>query len=138
MRKCWVLVATKKQVGDCMTGSFVETDSGKSNPLRRMQAGDGIIYYSPKLIKGNTTPYQRFSAIGYVTGETIYRHNNGTDYHPHRREVKFLTAQDTPITPLINRLEFIKDKTRWGNIFKFPILRISVMDFKLIATLMLK
>ena len=138
MKNCWILVASKKNVLEGIAGSFAQANHGKSHPLRRMGVGDGIIYYSPKQEYGGTVPYQRFTAIGYVVGENLYQVDMGNNVTPNRREVKYLNSHETSITPLINRLTFIKDKSRWGSVFRFGILHIPADDFKLIAALMLK
>jgi hypothetical protein len=136
MTKYWILIASKNHVMTGVAGSFAQAGHGKSYPLRRMQVGDGIIYYSPKLEYGGKEPYQRFTAIGCVTGEKVYRFDMGNEFTPHRRDVKYLSSRDIQVVPLVGRLSFIKDKVRWGNIFKFGIIQIPAEDFKLIATMM--
>jgi len=137
MTKYWILVASKNHVMQGVAGNFAQTTHGKAHPLRRMQVGDGLIYYSPKTEYGDTTPYQRFIAIGHVVGESVYQLDvNNTKQN--RREVNYLSCRDVPVAPLIERLSFIKDKARWGTVFRYDILHVPVEDFKIIATQMLK
>jgi hypothetical protein len=138
MTKYWILVASKNHVLQGIAGNFAETCHGKAHPLRRMQVGDGLIYYSPKLQYGETTPYQRFMAIGHVVGEKVYQLQQPDKSLLNRREVNYLTCRDVPVAPLIERLSFIKDKARWGTVFRYDILHVPVQDFKIIAALMLK
>jgi hypothetical protein len=133
MTKYWILVASKNHVLQGIAGNFAQTCHGKAHPLRRMQVGDGLIYYSPKIQYGETTPYQRFMAIGHVVGESVYQIDA-----LNRREVNYLPCRDVPVAPLIERLSFIKDKARWGTVFRYDILHVPVEDFKIIASLMLK
>lgn len=136
MVNCWILVAPKNHVRQSVIGNFAQAEHGKSHPLRRMKVGDGVIYYSPKLEFGGEVVCQSFTAIGCVVGEEIYRSDLGNEYNPHRRNVRYLPSKDAPIAPLINRLTFIKDKTRWGLIFKYGIIHIPTDDFEIIATAM--
>jgi hypothetical protein len=136
MTNYWILVAAKNHVLQGVTGEYAQAAHGKSNPLRRLKVGDGIIYYSPKLELGGTVSCQRFTALGCVVGEELYQVNLDDKFNPYRRHVKYLTSHETALTPLIPRLKFIKDKERWGNIFKFGIIHIPPEDFKLIATSM--
>lgn len=134
MTNYWVVIAPKDHVVSGMRGGFAQTGHGKAHPLRRMGVGDGVICYSPKLEFGARDPYQRFTAIGTVVGPEVYRADLGNNIQPYRREVRYFSSRDLPIAPLISRLNFIKDKERWGNIFKFGIIRIPREDFMLIAS----
>lgn len=136
MKKYWILIASKNHVVSGVQGGFAQTCYGKAHPLRRMSVGDGVLYYSPKLEFGRKDPYQRFTAIGSVFGENVYQFDMGNNFLPYRRDVKYLSSRDTPVTPLINRLTFIKDKERWGHVFKYGIIRIPTEDFMLIASMM--
>ncbi len=40
---------------------------GKAAPLRRIQPGDGVAYYSPARELGGKVPYRAFTAVGIVT-----------------------------------------------------------------------
>ena len=136
MTKYWILVAPKDHVMQGMTSSFAQAWHGKSNPMRRLNKGDGIIYYSPKLKGGDDKGYQCFTALGCVIGDKYYQVELSADKKTHRRDVKYLSARDVKIKPLIDHLSFIDDKTRWGSVFKYDIIQISEKDFKLIATAM--
>jgi predicted RNA-binding protein len=58
------------------------------------------------------------------------------DFKPFRRDVNYIVANDTAISPLIPKLSFISDKTRWGSAFRFGILKIPREDFIIIANAM--
>jgi len=47
-----------------------------------------------------------------------------------------LRTTDAPIRPLIPHLIFIRDKNRWGSVFRFGILQIDSVDFISIAQAM--
>jgi predicted RNA-binding protein len=50
--------------------------------------------------------------------------------------VKFVDCVETPIGPLIDSLSFIKDKKRWGYMFRFGLFEIPQQDFELIKRAM--
>jgi predicted RNA-binding protein len=60
----------------------------------------------------------------------------GNNFIPHRRDVRFVEARETPIRPMIEDLSFIKNKQSWGYIFRFGLLEIPEVDFQLIVTAM--
>jgi hypothetical protein len=51
---------------------------------------------------------------------------------PWRRNVEFLECVETPIKPLIDALSFVKDKQRWGFVFRLGLFEIPQRDFELI------
>ncbi len=133
----WIGVASKDHVNRGVTGGFCQLCHGKAQPLRRMGVDDWIIYYSPKLVFGEATPCQAFTAIGQVIGAEVYPFEMAPGFIPHRRDIRFLKASETPIQPLLGRLAFIKNKQRWGYAFRFGHLQIQQSDFELIAGKML-
>jgi hypothetical protein len=48
-----------------------------------------------------------------------------------------MPAQAADIRPLINQLQFIQNKSRWGYAFRFGHIEIPQADFELIAAKML-
>ena len=133
----WIGVASKDHVSRGVAGGFCQLGHGKAQPLKRMSVGDWIIYYSPKELFAAATPCQKFTAIGEVVGAEVYQFEMSPGFVPHRRDIRFLKANDAPIRPLIEQLSFIKDKNNWGYIFRFGHLEIPKSDFDLIASMML-
>lgn len=134
----WVGVAAKNHVKRGIDGGFCQLCHGKAQPLKRMQQGDWIIYYSPKEKFETKQPCQQFTAIGEVIGTEVYQFEMFPGFIPFRRDIAFMpNAKSADIRPLIQDLEFIKDKSKWGYAFRFGLLEISETDFKLIAEHML-
>jgi hypothetical protein len=102
-----------------------------------MKVGDWLIYYSPTERMGDKVPCQRFTAIGKVAGEEVYPYEMHPGFVPFRRDIQFLAAEDVAIRPLLLRLSFIRDKSRWGYVFRFGHLEIPREDFEVIAVAML-
>ena len=136
--KYWMLVASKNHVLRGVEGGFAQACHGKAQPLKRMHGGDGIIYYSSKLVFEEDIPCQEFTALGKVVGEEVYAFDMGNGFVPYRRDIQYdKKVHAAPIKPLIEKLEFIKDKQKWGYPFRFGAFEISPRDFKLIADAML-
>ena len=133
MKNYWILVDAKKNVMQHVAGGFAQACHGKSHPLRRMHVGDGLIYYSPKQEYGGELICQRFTAIGCIVGEEVYRSDSNDKQAPYRRQARYVSCRDTSIVPLVSRLAFLKEKERWGGIFKFDLIHIPAEDFELIA-----
>ena len=133
----WIGVASKDHVNRGVAGGFCQLGHGKAQPLKRMSVGDWIIYYSPKERFEEATPCQKFTAIGEVVGSEIYPFEMSPGFVPYRRDIRFLKADAVPIRPMLEQLSFIKDKSKWGYVFRFGHLEITKSDFELIAIKML-
>ena len=97
--------------------------------LKRLKAGDMIIFYSPKTAYEGGEPLQAFTAIAQVKDDDLYQVEMMPGFTPWRRNVTFLPCVETPIRPLLDDLSFIQDKTRWGYSFRFGMFRIPEPDF---------
>lgn len=136
--KYWVIVASKDHIKNGIAQGIAQTCHGKSAPLKRMQKGDYVIYYSGKQTLGKPEKCQEFTALGKVLDDEIYQHQVSEDFCPSRRNIEFLKCEDISILLLINDLQFIQNKQRWGYPFRFGILEINKHDFDLISSQMLK
>ena len=135
--KFWIGVASKDHVEKGILGGFCQLCHGKETPLKRMKKGDYIIYYSSKINLDSQFPYQKFTAIGKVIDNDVYRYEMFPGFVPFRRDVQFLESKDVEIKPLLHSLLFIKDKTKWGYPFRYGHLQITKGDFLIIAQKML-
>jgi hypothetical protein len=135
-RRFWIGVASRDHVRKGVAGGFAQLGHGKRAPLVRLAPGDWIVYYSPRTQFRVGEPCQRFTAIGQVSAGDVYPFRMSDDFVPCRRAVRFLRAGEAPIQPLLQELQCIRDKRRWGYIFRRGHLEISQQDFGLIATAM--
>lgn len=136
----WIGVVSRSHVVRGVTGGFAQINHGKQAPLKRMKAGDGLVYYSPREAYPDGAPLQAFTAIGFIRTGEVYAYDMTADgvpgFVPWRIDVDYLSAQSTPIQPLITQLDFISDKTHWGAAFRFGQIRIGEADFLRIAVAM--
>jgi len=134
MTKQWIAVASAEHARRGKAG-FMQVNHGKAAPLRRIHPGDGVAYYSPTVTFGGKDKLQAFTLIGRVKLGDIYQGEMG-DWIAHRRDVDWADADDAPIAPLLDQLDFTAGKTNWGYQLRFGLFEISEHDFKLIADAM--
>jgi len=68
----WIAVASAEHVRLGVAGGFMQVCHGKTGPLRRIRAGDGVACYSPTETFGGGERLQAFTAIGRVCGDEPY------------------------------------------------------------------
>lgn len=134
--KYWIAVVSKEHTLRGVLGGFMQVCHGKEAPLKRIKPNDWLVVYSPKLSMEGETKCQSFTAIGQAKDEEAYQYQMTESFHPFRKNIKFYNCQETSILPLINDLEFIQDKQKWGFPFRFGLLEIKEKDFNLIISRM--
>lgn len=136
MIRYWIGVVSLSHVQPGVAGGFAQLGHGKAAPLRRMQVGDWLVYYSPKTDMTGGEPLQMFTAMGKVTGESVYEHRMGPDFVPFRRDVSYVKCKPAAIAPLIPKLSFIKDPKRWVYPLRTGHIEMTKNDWQLIVRAM--
>lgn len=137
-KKYWIVVASKDHVKIAEAGGFIQANHGKRAPMKKLNKGDQVICYSSKKTLGESTPYQKFTAIGVITDDEPYIGiMQGGNFKPYRRNVAFHECKEADIKPLISSLSFIKNKAKWGFPFMRGFFEIPASDFQCIANNML-
>ncbi len=131
----WIGVASAEHVRRGRSGGFMQLGHGKAAPLKRVKPGDRIVYYSPTVKLGEKDKLRAFTAIGTVKDREPYVGDMGKGFKPYRRDVDWARAEEAPIAPLLDKLEFT-GKTNWGYKFRFGLFPVSAADFRLIAKAM--
>jgi len=98
--------------------------------------GDWLVYYSPRTAYPDGPALQAFTAIGEVIDDAPEQVAQTPGFHPYRRRVRFLEADEAPIAPLLDSLSFTRDKTNWGISFRRSYFQIPQDDFILIERAM--
>ncbi len=135
--KYWIITASKEHVKNGIKGGFAQACHGKSSPLKKMNKGDYVIYYSSKEYFDKKEKCQEFTAIGKVKSNDIYQFQMTPEFCPYRKDIDFMESKDISILPLIDQLDFIPNKQKWGYPFRWGTLKINKHDFTLISKLML-
>ena len=132
----WIAVASAEHVRRGRSEGFMQVSHGKAAPLKRVKPGDGVVYYSPAVTLGGKDKLQAFTAIGTVKDGEPYVVDMGKGFKPYRRDVNWAKAEEAPIRPLLETLEFTAGKPNWGYQLRFGLFPISAADFRLIANAM--
>lgn len=132
----WIAVASAEHVRRGRAEGFMQVCHGKAAPLRRIRPGDRVTYYSPTVVLGRKDRLQAFTAIGVVRDGEPYRFQMSDDFCPFRRDVMWLAAQETPIRPLLDKLELAVGRKNWAYQLRFGLLAISDRDMRIIAAAM--
>jgi EVE domain len=130
--RSWIAVACADHVARGRQLGIMQVCHGKGNPLRRLQAGDRVAYYSPTIALGGGARLQAFTAMGTVSNARVYQADMGDGFTPFRRDVAWRDSRETPIQRLLTRLELTRDKRNWGYVFRFGLVKISEGDMDLI------
>jgi len=136
--KHWVSTISRDHVRAGVEGGFTQSGHGKAAGVRRLSAGDWIVFYSPKTNLLGGESLQAFTAIGRVTDAELYQVEMPEGFVPWRRNVDFLQCGEVPIRPLIEALSFIQDKQHWGYMFRLGLFEIPPEDFEFIKNKMVR
>jgi predicted RNA-binding protein len=132
----WVSTISRDHVRLGVEGGFTQAGHGKASGLKRLNADDWLVFYSPKTSLRDGELLQAFTAIGRVADEELYQVEMAPGFTPWRRNVEFVRGVEAPIRPLIDQLSFIKDKRHWGSMFRFGLFKIPQEDFAVISQAM--
>jgi len=137
--KNWIAVACAEHARrgrDALPTGFMQVCHGKRAPLQRVASGDRVAYYAPALTMGGTDRLQSFVSIGLVQPGEPYAFDMGGGFVPYRRDVAYLPASEAPIAPMLDALEFVENRSRWGYKFRFGLFEVSGPDMRRIAQAM--
>lgn len=134
--KCWVNTISRDHVRLGVEGGFTQAGHGRAAGLRRLSAGDWLVFYSSKTSLEGGELLQAFTAAGRLADDEPYKVEMAPGFVPWRRNVEFIDCVETSIRPLIDSLSFIKDKQHWGYIFRRGLFEIPRRDFHVITRAM--
>ena len=143
MSRNWLAVASAEHVEIGRNGGFMQVNHGKATPLRRIQPGDRIVYYSPNRTytpshaQRGKDRLQAFTAIGTVREGALYQADMGFGFHPFRRDVAWHDAEPAPLAALKDVLSFVQEEN-WGYRLRRGLIEISDADMTVIASAMFK
>ena len=136
MSKYWIAVASADHARRGKQLGIMQVCHGKGAPLRRIKAGDGVVYYSPTVSFGGKERLQAFTLIGAIKDDRTYQADMGNGFKPFRRNVSYRETREAPILPLLDRLALTAGKRNWGTAFRFGLVEIGKTDFDTIAAAM--
>lgn len=135
--KFWIGVVSREHVKRGEKEGFIQLCHGKAAPLKRISAGDWLIYYSPKEQYPGAEACQKFTAICQVTGNAPYQVEMFPGFCPFRLDVDYKPCKEVEIRPLLEKLNFIDNPKNWGMKFRYGHFEIDEHDFNLLKKEML-
>jgi hypothetical protein len=142
MIRNWLAVASAEHVEIGRAGGFMQVCHGQATPLRRVKAGDRVVYYSPNRVytpshaQRGRDKLQAFTALGTVREGRIYQADMGFGFRPFRRDVDWHDAGPAPLSALQGRLVLTQEKN-WGYRLRRGLVEIVDDDMAAIAEAML-
>jgi len=133
MTRNWIGVASADHVRRGRQWGIMQLCHGKASPLRRIEPGDRIAYYSPTIVFRGKEKCRAFTALGIVRAGVPYQVEMAPGFCPFRRDVEWLETKDAPIAPLLGSLEFSSGHRNWGYQLRFGVFEISGRDMEFIA-----
>lgn len=133
----WVNVISSNHVKKGIEGGFTQYGHGKRSALETLAPGDIIVFYSAReTVARNSPAVQRFTAHATASENPVYQVEVSSTFKPWRKDVQFTPEskiRPVDIRPLIQRLNFIKDKKHWGMAFRRGLFEITERDYEVIA-----
>jgi hypothetical protein len=133
MARFWVGVASREHVLASVRGAFCQLNHGKETPVRRLQMGDSIVFYSPREFMEGGESLQAFTAAGRIVDEVPYQVEQSKDFRPFRRKTEYFKSKDASILPLLKELSFTKGRSNWGAAFRMGVFQMKSEDYMKIA-----
>ncbi len=145
MSRNWLAVASADHVAVGRAEGFMQVCHGKVSPLRRLQPGDRVVYYSPTRRYSPSHALrekdrlQSFTALGTVCASAPYRADIDGEraeiFLPWRRDVAWHDAGEVPLENLKGRLAFARE-ANWGYRLRQGLVEIGDADMTSIAEAM--
>ena len=118
MMRYWVGVVSEEHVLLAVDGGFCQVCHGKQAPLKRMEEGDWLLYYSPRTKMKTGEKLQAFTAAGQVIDDQVYQYQMSENFFPFRRNITFQDiTQNCPLSVARKHPEWRKYSTqlRYGH-----------------------
>jgi hypothetical protein len=132
----WISVACLNHINRGIEKGLFGVGHGKIEPLQRMQPGDKIVFYAPKIdfMKNDKENiYQKFKGYGTIDDKPIFTEDIGSRCMA-RRNITFEgTKKEVSVHELLDLLSFIKDKKHWGFPFMRGYIKITEEDWGVIT-----
>jgi PPOX class probable F420-dependent enzyme len=132
----WIGVVSRSHVLRGVEGGFAQLSHGKEAPLRRLSAGDWLVYYSPRTSHPDGEPLRAFTAVGRVADDQVFQADAGGGFRPWRRRVQYRACCEAAAAVVLDDLEVVPDRRRWGLVVRRGLVEIGEGDFRRIAAAM--
>jgi len=135
-QRFWIGVVSEEHVKIGEKDGFAQLCHGKHSPLKRMNAGDWLIYYSPKTKYPDGNPLQAFTAIGMVKSENVYQVQMAPEFSPYRLDILYQPCHNVSFVRIKSKLTFVSENANVGLLFRRGYFEVTKQDFITIANAM--
>ena len=111
----WIGVASREHVKAAEAGGFCQFCHGREAPVRKLSAGDGVVYYSPREHMGEGARIRAFTAIGRVRPGTAYLRESNQDASIRGAAMSTISLQVMRRSPLCSTNFPSRGRTRIGD-----------------------
>ncbi|MEM1079122.1 MAG: EVE domain-containing protein [Pseudomonadota bacterium] len=147
MARYWIGLAERDSVHAAVANGVCVFSGGKVSPVRKLEPGDGILYYSPHESAGGAA-LECFTAVGEVVDDTPWTQNwtqicAGGPYWTQGaardsgltwvRRCDYDAVGEVSVRPLLSALRFVAQPRHWGRTFHRGQMEIGAEDFFRIA-----
>jgi len=108
----WLGVVSAEHVRRGVELSIAQIGHGKMTGLKRMRAGDTLVFYSPTERLRDGIALRQFTAIGVVPDDEIWQADDG-DFHPYRRQIAYARAHTVDLDDVREQL-VLTSTPNWG------------------------
>lgn len=134
MARYWIALATRDTAHAAVRHGICLISGGRQGPLRKLAAGDGVVYYSPQEAE-NGEALECFTALGRVSDDAPRQTCwDGAPLTPWVRDCDYSAVAETPVRPLLGSLGFVAQPRHWGRTFHRGHMEIAETDFQAIAS----
>jgi hypothetical protein len=133
----WLGVASADHVARAVELGIAQIGHGKRGGLARLQAGEWLVYYSPRVGFAASEPLRAFTALGRVADAELYQADEGS-FKPWRRRVDYERgASQVALGSLAERLE-LTQAPNWGYRLRRGLVELGAGDLELIRAAMMR
>ncbi|MGI8433839.1 MAG: EVE domain-containing protein [Nocardioidaceae bacterium] len=127
MTAAWLGVVSAEHVRRGVRLGIAQIGHGKRAGLARMSRGDILIYYSPVERLGDKTPLRHFTALGTIADDDIWQADEGGDFRPFRRRVRYEDAEAVAVEDVKTRLQ-LTASPNWGYQLRRGLIPLGATD----------
>jgi len=130
----FISCVSKDHVVAGVEGGYLQ--SKDAAPLKRMEPGDLVLFYSEGTRFRAGERLQAFTAVGRVADRATSQVTVTPVFKPWRRRMEFIRADEASIVPLAETLSFVTDKAALTMPAKRGLFEIGREDFLIVAAAM--
>lgn len=132
----WLGVISAAHVRRAQSLGIAQVNHGSRAGLKRMHAGDTLVYYSPTEERGDGIPLREFTAFGEIADDEIWQADEG-EFQPFRRRATYAQTRTVPLTEVQPRLH-LTARPNWGYQLRLGLVPLDEHDIDILRAEMVQ